>query len=211
MRAARRAIAMAPDRPEGHFWLAADMGGYAEAHGITGGLKYRGAIRDQLERVLAIDPGFQQGSADRALGRWYLKVPGLFGGSDEKSEMHLRRALTYNPASVITHLFLAETLKAEGRREEALAELARAVELPVDSGLGARGSGVPGARPHAGGRMAGRALKPAPEVAHMSRLAPLARVAQQVLAHVLDLARDRRWGRTEYCDRKPTSFRNYLW
>ena len=45
------------------------------------GIKYRGAIKDALLTVLKLDPAFQQGSADRALGRWYYKVPGLFGGS----------------------------------------------------------------------------------------------------------------------------------
>ncbi len=33
-----------------------------------------------LLTVLKLDPAFQKGSADRALGRWYFKVPGLFGG-----------------------------------------------------------------------------------------------------------------------------------
>ena len=57
--------------------------------------------RDVLERVivLKLDPAFQKGSADRALGRWYYKVPGLFGGSRKKSEEHLRKSLTYDPTA----------------------------------------------------------------------------------------------------------------
>ena len=132
MAAARVAIAAAPDKPEGHFWLAANMGGYAERHGIRGGLKYRGTIRDELEKVLAMDPAFLQGSADRALGRWYFKVPGLFGGSKQKSEDHLRRALAYNPRSIVTRLFLAETLEAMDRVDEAKSELKQVEALPVD-------------------------------------------------------------------------------
>ena len=62
-----------------------------------------------------LDPAFQQGSADRALGRWYFKVPGLFGGSNKKSEEHLRKSLTYNPNSSSSHFFLAETLIDMGR------------------------------------------------------------------------------------------------
>ena len=50
MAAARVAIAARPDAPEGHFWLAANMGGYAEDHGIRGGLKYRGDIRARSRR-----------------------------------------------------------------------------------------------------------------------------------------------------------------
>ena len=141
MQAARTAIGLRDNRPEGHFWLAACMGGYAEDHGMRGGLKYRGTIRDELERVLAIDPAFQQGSADRALGRWYFKVPGLFGGSNRKSEEHLRRALTYNPRSIVTHVFLAETLEAMDRRQEAVAELKQALALPPDPEWGPEDAG----------------------------------------------------------------------
>jgi hypothetical protein len=132
MAAARAAIAARAGAPEGHFWLAATMGALAESHGVRQGLKYRGAIRDALERVLAIDPAFQQGSADRALGRWYFKVPGLFGGSARKSEAHLRKALAYNPQSIITRVFLAETLMAMDRDDEARRELQAAVDAPID-------------------------------------------------------------------------------
>ena len=92
--AARAAIAGAPEKPEGHFWLAANMGALAESFGLRQGLKYRGEIKSELLTVLKIDPAFQAGSADRALGRWYFKVPGLFGGSKTKSEEHLRKSLT---------------------------------------------------------------------------------------------------------------------
>jgi tetratricopeptide (TPR) repeat protein len=130
--AGRRAAAMQPARPEGHFWMAANMGALAESFGLRQGLRYRGAIKDALETILRIDPGFQQGSADRALGRWYMKVPGLFGGSDERSVEYLRRSLTYNPQSTASHYFLAETLLEMNRRAEARAELELVLEAPLD-------------------------------------------------------------------------------
>ena len=130
--AARLAIAAAPNRPEGHFWMAANMGALAESFGIRAGMKYRTPIREALERVLAIDAAFQKGSADRALGRWYFKVPGLFGGSNRKSEEHLRKSLTYDPNSTASHYFLAETLLDMGRKAEARAELQRVIDAPFD-------------------------------------------------------------------------------
>ena len=51
----------------------------------------RSAKRSRRRRRL--DPAFLDGSPDRALGRWYYKVPGLFGGDLDKSEQHLRTAL----------------------------------------------------------------------------------------------------------------------
>jgi len=130
--AARAAMAIAPDKPEGHFWLAANMGTLAESFGLRQGLKYRGEIKNELLTVLRLDPAFQQGSADRALGRWYFKVPGLFGGSNKKSEEYLRRSLTYNPSSTASLYFLAETLIDMKRKSEARAILDRLIAAPID-------------------------------------------------------------------------------
>ena len=126
--AGRAAVAAEPKRPEGHFWIAANMGALAESFGLRQGMKYRGEIRDELLTVLKLDPAFQQGSADRALGRWYFKVPALFGGSRRKSEEHLRRSLTYNANSIASRFFLAETLLDLDRRPEAIVELQRVVD-----------------------------------------------------------------------------------
>lgn len=130
--AARSAIAINANRSDGHFWLAANMGALAESFGLRQGIKYRGQIKDALMMTLKLDQGFLQGSADRALGRWYFKVPRLFGGSDRRSEEHLRKALTYNPNSVISHIFLAETLADMGRKEEARKEYQAAIDAPFD-------------------------------------------------------------------------------
>lgn len=126
------AAALEPNRPEGHFWAAANMGALAESYGIRQGLKYRGPIKRELEAVLRIDPAFQEGSADRALGRWYFKVPALFGGSKTRSEEHLRTSLTYNPDSTASRFFLAETLFDLNRGREAIEELNKVIAAPVN-------------------------------------------------------------------------------
>jgi len=130
--AARTASALAPDKPEGHFWIAANMGALAEIGGMSQGLKYKGDIKSELETVLRLDAAFQEGSADRALGRWYYKVPGLFGGSKKKSEQHLRQSLTYNPNSTASLYFLAETLIDQNRKPEAKTLLEKVTAVPVD-------------------------------------------------------------------------------
>jgi tetratricopeptide (TPR) repeat protein len=129
--AGQAATAVQPRRPEGHFWTAANMGTLAESFGLRQGLKYRATIKRELETVLKIDPGFQQGSADRALGRWYSKVPWLFGGSNEKSIEHLQRSLTYDPTNHASLFFLAETLRAMGRTAEARAALTKLIAAPT--------------------------------------------------------------------------------
>ena len=130
--AGRRAIALQPNRPEGHFWVAANMGAMAESFGVRQGIKYRKPVKEELEAVLRIDPTFMQGSADRALGRWYFKVPGLFGGSDKESEAHLRASLKYHPTSTASHFFLAELFLDNGRKTEARTELQAVINAPLD-------------------------------------------------------------------------------
>jgi tetratricopeptide (TPR) repeat protein len=133
---AKSAIAARPTGPEGHFWLAATMGALAESFGISKGLKYRKPIRAALETVLAIDPAFQQGSADRALGRWYFKVPALFGGSNARSVEHLQRSLTYDPQSTASLFFLADTYVDMGKRAEAREVLRRLAAAPISRDWG---------------------------------------------------------------------------
>jgi hypothetical protein len=132
MAAAERAIAARSNQPDGYFWLAANMGGLAELKGIRAGLKYRRPVRDNLEKVLAIDPTFLKGSADRALGRWYFKVPGLFGGSKSKSVQHLRASIGHHPQSIASRYFLAETFEAMDRKADAIAALKEIETLAVD-------------------------------------------------------------------------------
>jgi hypothetical protein len=130
--AGQKASALAPGKPEGHFWTAANMGALAESFGVRAGLKYRGPIKEELETVLRIDAAFEQGSADRALGRWYQKVPGLFGGDDRKAEEHLRASLKYNPNSTSSNYFLAELLLEHSRRDDAIAALRAVLACPYD-------------------------------------------------------------------------------
>ena len=132
VKAGEQAVGLAPTRPDGHFWLAANMGALAESYGLRQGLKYRGRIREALERVLAIDPAWLQGSADRALGRWYFKVPGLFGGSRSKARTHLEKALSYHPQSTLTLLFLADLEAADGHRDKARELYQRVIDAPLD-------------------------------------------------------------------------------
>jgi tetratricopeptide (TPR) repeat protein len=129
--AGETATRLKPDRPEGHYWLAADMGALAESFGVSQGMKYRSRIKAELERVAAIDAAWEQASAPTALGRWYYLVPRLFGGSRSKADEHFRRALDQFPNSVTALVFLAESLTAQKKTDEARTLLQRAVDAPI--------------------------------------------------------------------------------
>jgi hypothetical protein len=132
IQAGRKAVALHPDRPDGHFWIGANMGALAESFGLRQGMKYRAQIKEELEAVRRLAPGYLDGSADRALGRWYYKVPRLFGGSQKLAESHLRASLTYDPASTASHFFLAELLLDQRRTQEARAELQQVLDVPLN-------------------------------------------------------------------------------
>jgi hypothetical protein len=131
--AAEQAIAAEPNKPEGHFWRAANMGTMAQEAGLRAGLKYRKPVKTELETVLRLDPSFMDGSADRVLGRWYFLVPGLFGGSNTQAEEHLKASLRYDPNSTVSHFFLAELLIDEGRKTEARTELQKVIDAPFNA------------------------------------------------------------------------------
>ena len=132
VKAGESAVGLAAGRPEGHFWLAANMGRLAEVSNRTHARpKYRGRIRDELERVLAIDRGWQGGAADAALGQWDFEVPRLFGGSVAKAETHLRKALDYDPDNLVALVTLADSLESAGKREDARLLLQRVLAAPI--------------------------------------------------------------------------------
>ena len=131
--AGESAITLRPDRSEGHYWLAADMGALAESFGMSQGLKYRSRIRSELERVLAIDPTWEQASAIAALGRWYYLVPRFFGGSRSKADEYYRRALDQFPRNMAALFFLGESLVAQHRTMEAIEVLQRLIDAPIET------------------------------------------------------------------------------
>jgi tetratricopeptide (TPR) repeat protein len=130
LEAGRRAVELEPNRPEGRFWMAATMGAMAESFGLRAGIRYRGPVKREFEAVLKTAPAYSDGAADRGLGRWYFRVPWLFGGSRDKAIEHLQRSLTYDPANAASHFFLAETYFSMDRDEDARRELELVLEAP---------------------------------------------------------------------------------
>jgi hypothetical protein len=133
VKAGELAVKLDAGRPEGHFWLAAMLGEVGENASFLTAWKYPGRIKAELERVLEIDAVWQEGSADRALGEWYFRVPGIAGGDHKKAEEHLRAALRYNPKSISSLAFLGEIIADDSKRkDEAAAVLTQALAAPVD-------------------------------------------------------------------------------
>ncbi len=120
--AARVASRIAPDRPEGHFWLGACHGGEAERFPFTKGLAAIGKIREAMTKVIEIDPTYQGATAYDALATIELKTTS-FGGNPEKAVEYLQKGLAINPDNFLSRLNLAEAFLALKRDKEAKEQL----------------------------------------------------------------------------------------
>jgi len=106
---AKKANELGPDKVEGHFWLGVSYGVYGEVKGVLKSLSLVKPIKEEMRRVLEIDPAYDRGGADRVLGRVFHEVPGFAGGSEKKSLEHLLKAVEYGPRVGLNLLYLADT------------------------------------------------------------------------------------------------------
>ncbi len=93
---------------EAIYWTAVNLGKWAKHSGVPTQLKYKGRIREFIQRVEALDADFFYGAPDRYWGVYYAVAPGFAGGSMEKSKEHFDRSLKIEPNYLATHVLLAE-------------------------------------------------------------------------------------------------------
>src|SRR6266481_3835316 len=86
--AGKAAVRLQDGRPEGHFWLGANYGGAAQLSAIAG-LATVDDIRNEMETVIRLNEGYQDGSAYMVLGLVYLQAPKLLGGDPQKAVAEL--------------------------------------------------------------------------------------------------------------------------
>jgi tetratricopeptide (TPR) repeat protein len=105
-------IREAPDRVEGHYWLAMNLCGQADEGGKLLGRQLLPRILEELKRAVALDETYDQAGAHRVLGRIYYEAPGwpLSVGDTQKSLQHLKAAVRLAPATSTNRLYLAQSL-----------------------------------------------------------------------------------------------------
>ncbi len=119
MDAAQRAIAQEPNAVEGHFWLAANYGGYAEQKGAFKALWMVRKIRAEMETVLRLNDRYLDGGAYLALGELDRQLPRLLGGSLKRAISRLEQGLQIAPNNLEIKLALAQAYQEAGRKEDA--------------------------------------------------------------------------------------------
>jgi Tfp pilus assembly protein PilF len=120
--AGKSAIRLQGNRPEGHFWLGANYGGSLERATIFG-IATVEDVRNEMQTVLKLDEGYQNGSAYMVLGLVALKTPRLLGGDRQKAVAEMEKGLRFGETNALLRLHLAEAYQAVGRSEDARQQL----------------------------------------------------------------------------------------
>jgi tetratricopeptide (TPR) repeat protein len=107
---ADQAIELNPQSAWGFFFRGVCRGKLGEMQGIWSSLAIIKPLKKDLIQAVQFDPSVSQGGPHRALGKLYLELPGLLGGSVDKSVDHLRQAVVLGPKFADNYLFLAEAL-----------------------------------------------------------------------------------------------------
>lgn len=121
-KAGEAAVALPPDRPEGHFWLGANYGGSAQ-HSTLAGLTSVDNIIEEMETAIRLDEDYESGSAYMALGQVYLNAPRMLGGDKQKAVETLEKGLRFGENNALLRLRLAEAYIAVKRNEDARKQL----------------------------------------------------------------------------------------
>jgi tetratricopeptide (TPR) repeat protein len=117
--AAEKAIKLDTTRAEGHFWMGATKGAYAELKGAFSAMGLVKSVRREFETALKIDPAYSKGTTHLALGELLLRLPALMGGSDKKGIQYLEEGLKYGPQNAELKLLLAEQYSKKDKKTEA--------------------------------------------------------------------------------------------
>jgi predicted Zn-dependent protease len=129
--AGKAAVALQGNKPEGHFWLGANYGGSLE-EGAIFGLATVEDVRNEMQAVLKLDEGYQDGSAYMVLGLVDLKAPKLLGGDSHKAVEQLEKGLRFGESNALLRLHLAEAYQAVGRSHDARQQLNAIINMTAD-------------------------------------------------------------------------------
>jgi hypothetical protein len=116
--AAQRAVATQGGAVEGHFWLAANYGGWAEMVGVVNAYQTVKKIRAEMQTVLRINANYEDGNAYLALGLIDRELPRLLGGNAKRGVSFLEQGLRAAPHNLDLKLALARAYLEDGRRDE---------------------------------------------------------------------------------------------
>lgn len=129
--AGKDAVKLADNRPEGHFWLGANLGAQAERSALTG-LSAAPDIRREMEAVIKLDEGYMAGSAYMALARIDIETPPVMGGDPKRAVELLEKGLKIGPNNPLLRYYLAQAYMKNKRNDDARKQLELLLNMQPD-------------------------------------------------------------------------------
>lgn len=129
--AAKEAIKLDANKPDGHFWLGANLGGQAEHSALTG-LAAAPDIRREMETVIKLDEGYMLGSAYMVLARIDLETPPVMGGDPKRAVELLEKGLKLGENNPLLRYYLAQAYFKTKRNEDARKQLDTVLKMQPD-------------------------------------------------------------------------------
>jgi Tfp pilus assembly protein PilF len=131
IQAGKTAVELQGGKPDGHFWLGAVYGAAAQTSRLAG-LANADDISNEMEAVLRLDEGYQDGSAYMVLGLLYLDEPRFLGGDPQKAVALMEKGLRFGEPNAFLHLHLAEAYLRVGRTTDARRQLNAIISMSPD-------------------------------------------------------------------------------
>jgi tetratricopeptide (TPR) repeat protein len=134
MEFAERCLMSAPEEPGCYYWRAVNTGLYYRIH-IIGYQKGIKRMISDCDKVISLDPKYDQAGAYRMLGEIYAQLPETAGRPDsitrdlDTAEDFLLKAVRTAPGYPENHIAMADVLFKQEKFTQALESLVRAKEL----------------------------------------------------------------------------------
>lgn len=115
--AARNTVNLSKEKPEGYFWLGANLGGQSKKDLLSGAANLT-EIKRSMEKVIELQPNFQGAAAYDALAQVELNTR-LTGGSTEKAIEFAEKGVALDKDNSLLRVTLAECYLAANKKDEA--------------------------------------------------------------------------------------------
>jgi tetratricopeptide (TPR) repeat protein len=126
--AAKIASSLEPQRPEGYFWYGANLGELSRKNMLTVGIRSVGDVRSAMEKVIELQPAYQNSSAFDVLGQIELETR-LYVGKAEKAVEIFEKALQTETDNMNLHLHLGEAYLAVKKENDARKQFEKVVSM----------------------------------------------------------------------------------
>ena len=129
---AKNAIALNSKGVEAHYWLGVSLGDYADTKGMFKAISLLGDIRKEMEKVIELQPDYENAGAYLVLGRMDFQLPGFMGGDKKRAMSEYEHGLKIFSSNFLLKTYLAESYIREGRKEEAKKLLNEVLSSPIN-------------------------------------------------------------------------------